>query len=146
LQFRSAYIEIDVADGQQHRCWRPSVQVEVLTYAPTEFYHCLHCEIVWQDVGLGQRVRAEQRNAGLPSDLQAEYQAISDWAARAHQQYAQRLQVKVVDVASIEGVIKAIRHRVPRFPAFIVDGHERIIGFDRERLDAALAERLDSSG
>src|SRR6266487_6003099 len=61
------------------------VQVEVLTYAPTEFYHCQHCEIVWQEVGFGQRVRAEQRKVGLPFDLQAEYQAISDWAAHANQ-------------------------------------------------------------
>ena len=122
------------------------MQVEVLTYAPTEFYHCQHCEIVWQEVGLGQRVRAEQRNVGLPFDLQAEYQAISDWAALAHQQYGQRLQVKLVDVASIEGVIKVIRHRVRRFPTFIVDGSERIIGFDKERLDAVLGERLGLAG
>jgi len=122
------------------------VRVEILTYAPTEFYHCQHCEIVWEGVGFGQRVRAEQRDAGLPSDLQAEYHAISDWAADAHQQYGQRLQVKLVDVASIEGVVKAIRHRTRRFPTFIVDGHERIVGFDRGRLDAALSERLGSSG
>jgi hypothetical protein len=45
----------------------------------------------------------------------------------------------------VQGVIAAIRHRVRRFPAFIVDGRERIIGFDRARLEAALAERLGST-
>jgi hypothetical protein len=121
------------------------VQVEILTYAPIEFYHCQHCEVVWHSIGFGQRIRAEQRSAGLPDDLQAEYSAIADWVAAAHARYGDQLRVKVVDVASVEGVFKAIRHRARRFPAFVVDGSERIIGFDRQRLDAALAQRLGSA-
>jgi hypothetical protein len=122
-----------------------SVQVEILTYAPTEFYHCQHCEIVWDSVGFSKPIRAEQRNNALPPDLQAEFTAIADWVASAHARYGDRLQVKVVDVASVEGVFKAIRHRARRFPAFVVDGSERIIGFDRQRLDVALAQRLGSA-
>ena len=114
------------------------MQVEILTYAPTEFHHCQHCEVVWDSVGFGQRIRAEQRDAGLPPDLQAEYAAISEWVAEAQQRYGRRLQVKVVDVASVEGVFKAVRYRARRFPAFIIDGRERIVGFDPEQLDAAL--------
>ena len=118
------------------------VEVEILTYAPTEFFHCQHCEVVWDSVGFGQRIRAEQRSAALPADLQAEFAAISDWAGAAHERYGDRLQIKVVDVASIEGVIKALKHRTRRFPAFVVDGRETIVGFDAERLDAALERRL----
>jgi hypothetical protein len=121
------------------------VQVEILAYAPTEFYHCQHCEFVWHSVGFGQRIRAEQRSEALPPDLQAEYTAIADWVGEAHARYGDQLEVKLVDVASIEGVFKAVRHRARRFPAFVVDGSERIIGFDRERLDAALAQRLGSA-
>ena len=118
--------------------------VEILTYAPTEFYHCQHCEVVWHSVGFGQRIRAEQRREALPSDLQAEYTAIADWVSDAHNRYGERLEFRVVDVASVEGVFKAIRHGARHFPAFIVDGGERIIGFDRQRLDAALAQRLQA--
>ncbi len=121
------------------------MQVEILTYAPTDFYQCQHCEFVWGSVGFGQRVRAEQRETALPTDLQAEYAAIADWLAEAHARYGERLQVTVVDVASVEGVFKAIRHRARQFPAFVFDGSESIIGFDRQRLDAALAQRLGSA-
>ncbi len=124
------------------RVW-PSAQVEILAYAPTEFYHCQHCEIVWGHLGLGDRLHAEQRKSSLPADLQAEYAAISDWAQRAFDRYGDRLTVKVVDAASIEGLYKAVRHRARRFPSFIIDGQERIIGFDRERLDSLLADRLE---
>jgi hypothetical protein len=57
-----------------------------LAYAPTEFYHCQHCDLVWHSVGFGQR-----------------------------------------------------------FAAFVMGSSERIIGFDRQRLDAALARRLGSA-
>jgi hypothetical protein len=117
------------------------VQVEILAYAPTEFYHCQHCEVVWDSIGFGKRIRAEQRQNALPADLQAEYAAISSWVMQAFERYGDRLQVKVVDVASVEGVFKAIRHRARRFPVFVVDGRERIDGFDPERLDAALERR-----
>jgi hypothetical protein len=121
---------------------RRPVQVEILTYAPTEFYHCQHCEIVWDSIGFGQRIRAEQRANALPADLQAEFTAIADWVNQAFARYGERLQVKVVDVASVEGVIKAVRHRARRFPAFIVDGEERIVGFDPDVLNEALERRL----
>ncbi len=120
----------------------PSAQVEILAYAPTEFYHCQHCEIVWGHLGLGERLHREQRSSALPDDLQAEYAAISEWARRAFDRYGDRLKVKVVDAASIEGLYKAIRYRARRFPAFIIGGADRIIGFDPDRLDAALAQRL----
>ena len=121
----------------------PSAQVEILAYAPTEFYHCQHCEIVWGHLGLADRLHAEQRKSALPADLQAEYAAISDWALRAFERYGDQLTIKVVDAASIEGVYKAVRHRARRFPSFIIDGRERVVGFDRERLDAMLADRLE---
>ena len=97
---------------------------------------------MWGHIGLGERLHREQRASALPEDLQAEYAAISDWVRRAFDRYQDRLSVKVIDAASIEGLIKSIRHRARRFPAFIIDGHDRIIGFDPSRLDAALAQRL----
>jgi hypothetical protein len=119
------------------------VQVEILTYAPTEFYHCQHCEFVWDSVGFGKHIRADQRREALPPDLAAELTAITDWVASAHDRYGEQLQVSLVDVASIEGVIKAIRHRARRFPAFIVDGRETIIGFDAKRLSAAVEHHIN---
>jgi hypothetical protein len=31
--------------------------VEVITYAPTAFYHCQHCEVAFQEMGIGERLR-----------------------------------------------------------------------------------------
>ena len=113
--------------------------LQIITYAPTEFFHCQHCEVAWKQVGLGDRFHAEQRNSGLlPPDLRTEYEAISDWVVDAAMRYGDRLSIQLVDTVSLEGVWKAIRYRLHRFPAFIVGGQTPIAGFDRERLDAEL--------
>jgi hypothetical protein len=118
-------------------------QVEILAYAPTEFYHCQHCEVVWDQIGLGHPIHAEQRSSGLPSDLDAAYTAVADWAQEAASRYGERLSIKLIDPASLEGVFKTLRYHVRRFPAFVLNGRDRITGFDRDRWNAALAASLE---
>src|ERR687891_149745 len=81
------------------------IDVEVITYAPTVFAHCQHCELTFGHAGLRERFGA-------------------------------RLRIKVVDVASIQGVWRSFRHRLRRYPAVIVQGERRYIG--AEGLDDAL--------
>ena len=121
------------------------MQVEILAYAPTEFYHCQHCEVVWDHLGVGRPIHAEQRAAGLPPDLQAEYADIAAWVAEAQARYGSQLTVSVVDAASMQGLWKSLRYRARRLPAFILDGRAVVLGFDRARLDAALEQRLAES-
>jgi len=121
----------------------PPVRLEILAYAPTELFHCRHCEVVWEHVGIGRRIHAEQRASGLlPPDLEGEYAAIGAWVHDALARYGPRLRVRLIDPASLAGVLLALRRRARRFPAFLLDDGERIVGFDRARLDAALARRL----
>lgn len=122
------------------------VRVEVITYAPTVFRHCQHCEVAFAGVGLGERIhRAEARDA-LPDDLIAEFQQVSDWLHGVLERHGPRVSVSLIDAASIEGVWKSLRHRVRRFPAVVVDGQERRIGTDFAAVDALIVERLESKG
>jgi hypothetical protein len=123
---------------------RATINLNIVAYAPTEFFHCQHCEFVWKQAGIGARFHAEQRGSGLlPPDLAADYAAISDWVADAIARCGDRLSITLIDAVSIEGIWKCVRYRLRRFPAFLFGDGERILGFDRERLDAALARRLD---
>jgi hypothetical protein len=118
------------------------VQVEIVAYAPTAFYHCTHCEIVWDQTGFSRNVRAEQLKSGLPEDLARDYQAVSDWVRLMFSRHGQAVEVKVIDAASIEGFFKTARHRLRTFPAVIVDGRERFSGPDFSAADQAIANRL----
>lgn len=121
------------------RCSVRPLTVEIIAYAPTEFFHCLHCEVVFQQVGIGQKIHAEQRAANLPDDLREDYQRISAWVEETAERHPDRIQFKIVDAASIEGVFRSLRRRVRKYPAVVVDG-ERVAG-DNLAAATTLVER-----
>ncbi len=77
-----------------------------------------------------QRVHEEQLESSLPPDLIREYQAISDWVREIFRIHCDRVVVKVIDAASIEGVYKSLRYGMRRFPAVIVNGEARFRGIN----------------
>jgi hypothetical protein len=121
------------------------LQIEVLTYAPTEFFQCRPCEVVMQSVGVGQAVHREQRQAAFPPDLQAEYAAIGDWLSAVVARHGERVQVRIVDAASLEGVYKSLRYRARRFPAFVIAGQVRQGTPDFAALDRLIEEQVVST-
>ena len=102
--------------------------VEIITYAPTAFYHCTHCEVAWREMGKSNRVQEEQLESSLPEDLAQEHQVVSDWVKEMFRVYCDQLIVKVIDAASIEGVYKSLRYNARRYPAVIVNQHARFYG------------------
>ena len=104
------------------------LEIEILAYAPTAFYHCTHCEVAWSETGRMQRVHEEQLESSLPAELIQEYQAISDWVREIFRVHCDRVVVKVIDAASLEGFYKSLRYGANRFPAVIVNGKSRFTG------------------
>ena len=98
------------------------VNITVIAYAPTAFYHCQHCELTFQEVGIGERLRRQEAANALPDELGHEFAQLSDWIRALIRRYGPRIHLAVVDAVSIEGCLTSIRHRVFRYPAVIVDG------------------------
>ncbi|HKZ84336.1 MAG TPA: hypothetical protein VJ793_11840 [Anaerolineae bacterium] len=118
--------------------------VEIVAYAPTAFYHCTHCEVVWQETGFSKGLHEEQVRSALPPDLQQDYQAVSDWVRRLFQIHCDRVIVKVVDATSLEGFWKSLRHGLRRYPAVIVEGRVKFSGTDFAAAEAEIADRLNA--
>jgi hypothetical protein len=116
--------------------------VEVVTYVPTAFYHCQHCEEVWQQTGFSARLHEEQVRSALPPDLLAEYQVVSDWARHILTAYGDQVTVKVVDVASLAGFWKSLRHGLHRYPAVLVAGRACGSGANLAAAEAEIGRRL----
>jgi hypothetical protein len=109
------------------------VRVQVITYAPTAFYHCQHCELTFQQMGLGERIRREEVRDALPEDLRHEYQTVSTWIHDLAHRFGTRLRMRLVDAASIEGFVKSLIHRARRYPAVVVEGRTgKYVGTDLE--------------
>src|SRR5207245_4205497 len=60
----------------------PPVTIDVIAYAPVAFFHCLHCESIWQHTDVRAKARCEQLETSLPPDLRDQYQQLSDWVRR----------------------------------------------------------------
>ena len=119
--------------------------VEIITYAPTAFFHCQHCEIAWQQAGVGEKVRAEQMANNLPPDVMADYRSLSDWIISLVEKHQGRLQVRVIDAASIEGFLRSLRYGARRYPAVIIGGKETICPADLSVAQSAIERRLAAS-
>jgi hypothetical protein len=102
-----------------------AVDVQVITYAPTAFYHCQHCEIAFGQVGLGQSIHREQAQKALPADLLEDFARLSRRLHDLKERFGDRVRVRVVDAASLEGFFKSLRFRIRRYPALVVDGVRR---------------------
>ena len=102
--------------------------VEIIAYAPTAFYHCTHCEVAWREMGASNRIHDEQVESSLPEDMAREYGRVSDWVQEIFRIHCDRILVKVIDAASIEGVYKSLRYNARRYPAVIIGQKSRFIG------------------
>lgn len=116
--------------------------VEIIAYAPTAFYHCTHCEVAWREMGKSDHVHKEQLESSLPEELQREYAAISDWVKEMFRVHCDRLIVKVIDAASVEGVFKSLRYNARRYPAIVVNQRDRFIGKEALTLAAGEINRI----
>jgi len=114
-------------------------KLEILAYAPTAFFACRHCEVVMSEAGVGAGVHREQLSSGLPPDMAKDYGRVSSWVLEQVARCGDRVAVEVIDVASVRGFWKSLRHRVHRYPAVIVDGEN--FGADLAAASAALDRR-----
>jgi hypothetical protein len=118
------------------------VEVEIVTYAPTVFYHCQHCEIAFGRTSIGESVHREQARAALPDDLREQFQDVSNWVHDLAERFGDRIRVKVVDAASIEGVLKSLRYRVRKYPAVIVARKDKQVGTDFQALTPVIEKHV----
>jgi hypothetical protein len=116
--------------------------VEVIAYAPTAFYHCNHCEVALRETGMGSSVHREQLESSLPPDLAQDYRALSEWVRGLFRQHCDRVVVKVIDAASVEGFVKSLRYKVRRYPAVIVGKQARFSGGAFEQASQEVARLL----
>jgi hypothetical protein len=124
-----------------------SVRVQVITYAPTAFYHCQHCELTFQQMGLGDRLRREEARDSLPDDLRSEYQVVSTWIHGLIERFGGRLRMQLVDAASIEGFVKSLVHRARRYPAVVVQsGNTKYVSSDLDEAKSVIERYVTAPG
>ena len=119
---------------------RPIV-VEVIAPVLTVYSHCLHCEAVFDQAEVATRTHQAQIEE-YPEDVKREYVRLCDWVRGLAGRVGDRVQIRIIDPQSPEGILKAIRHRVRRYPTVIVNGKQTYRGWQEPAVEAALAQLL----
>jgi hypothetical protein len=126
---------------------RTPIALEVLAYSPTDFFHCMYCERLFDAMGIGAEVRREART-GYPSRIVDEAWRLSTWLQDLSANYGEQLRIRVIDPQSPEGLYGSLQHWIRVYPTFIINRRKKYSGWDRETLERLLAEsgrRLDLS-
>ena len=118
--------------------------VEIIAYAPTQYFHCQHCELVWTQAQVDgvKKFHNDAVESSIPPEMMQEYQALSDWVLKTVKHYNGRVTFRVVDAASVEGVWKTLRYGVRKYPAFVIEGKDKLTGSDFAQVEAHINQRL----
>ena len=102
---------------------------------------CSTCELLFTEAELDSGP-VERGLDEYPPDWVEDYRRLSVWLADLSVRYGERILIKVVDTQSPEGFFKCLRFWVRRYPAFIVEGQKRLVGWDREALETILQAQM----
>ena len=113
------------------------ISLEIVTRVLTTFDHCRHCEIFFDEAGLDKKFHQKEVNE-YPPDLKEEFAKLSDWIRELTRLYKHRLLIRLIDAQSLLGIYKSLRHRIRKYPTFIVEGKETYAGWDKNQLEGLL--------
>jgi hypothetical protein len=120
------------------------ITLEIVTRVMTTFGHCRHCEVLFEEADIAQKFHQKDMNE-YPQDLVDEYLRLSDWLKELRHLYQHRLLIKIIDVQSLLGIFKSLRHRIRNYPTFIIEGKEVYTGWNRDQLETLLDKEIKGS-
>jgi hypothetical protein len=120
------------------------ILLEIVTQMITSYGQCRRCEIVFDEAGLNKKFHQKETDE-YPQDLREESIKLSDWIRELTRLYKHRLLIKLIDVQSLLGVYKSLRHRIRKYPAFIIEGKEVYTGWDKNQLESLLDKYIQAS-
>lgn len=118
------------------------LSIDVIAPVLTELYHCLHCETIFDQAGLGRKVHGEQIN-DYPDDIKEDFLHLSKWLRELAHRYGDTVHIRLIDPQSFEGFLKSIRYWVRYYPVFIINGHKEYVGWDEAALDRLLVAHMN---
>jgi hypothetical protein len=97
--------------------------------------------LVADSLGLNGKCRSASVNE-YPDDWKEAVGYLTQWVEEISRLYRHRVRIAIIDAQSPVGLWKQLRHRVFRFPAFIVDRKRTYIGWDYKELEAIIDDRI----
>ena len=123
----------------------PPVSVDVIAILPEGWGLCNSCELLMARADLGQ-APPDRGLDEYPPEWRTDFQRLSALIYELADRYGDAVRIRIFDPRSWQGLIKALRHGVRRYPTFVVDGRAKIVGWDEGCLARALEGALTAAG
>jgi hypothetical protein len=107
----------------------------------TTYNFCRSCRLLLDETGLDRKFHQKDSN-DYPPDMKEEFFKLSDWIQDLTRLYKHRLSIRIIDVQSLVGVYKSLRHRVRFYPTFIIEGRETYAGWDKDHLEEIIDKHI----
>jgi hypothetical protein len=98
---------------------------------------CRGCSAIMDSLGLKKQDRQSCAD-GYPEDWKEAVEQLTVWIAEISRLYRHRILIRVIDAQTPMGLWKQIRHRVFKFPAFIVNKKKTYIGWNPRELESVI--------
>jgi len=102
---------------------------------------CRGCGLIMDTLGLKKQDR-QACTQGYPQDWKEAVELLTAWIGEISHLYRHRILIRVIDAQSPMGLWKQLRHRVFRFPAFIVNKKKTYVGWDPRELESVIDEEV----
>ena len=102
---------------------------------------CRGCGAIMGSLGLKEQDRRDCAD-GYPDDWKCAVGSLSEWIGELFRLYRHRIKIRIIDAQSPVGLWKQLRHRVFKFPAFIVDKKRTYVGWEHAQLEALIDESI----
>jgi len=120
------------------------ISLEIVTKVITIFGRFGHFDLIFNETGVDKKFYQKELNE-YPSDLKEDLSRLFHWIRDLKRLYKHRLLIKLIDAQSLLGIYKSIRHRIRRYPAFIVEGKEIYSGWNRDQLEGLIDKYIKAS-
>lgn len=114
-----------------------TIQVDVIFPIPEGWGMCLSCEMIMAQANLDQGPYTRGLEE-YPPEWQEDFRRLSAMIFSLADRYPNRLAIRIWDPRSFQGLLKSLRYGVRRYPAFIINGRTKVIGWNLEQVEQNL--------
>lgn len=115
------------------------IQIDVFYPVPEGWGLCTTCETMIAQADLGQPPY-ERGLEEYPPEWQEDFKRLASTIFALSDRYQEKVKIRIWDPRSLQGLWKSIKYGVRRYPTFIVNGHNKITGWDRDKLEQTVKE------
>ncbi len=119
------------------------VEIDVFSPLPEAWGLCSSCELIFQPANLNP-APLDAALEGYPPEFLADYRRLSQTIRLLSDHFGAQVLIRLWDPRSFQGLARALRYRLRRYPAFVIAGKYKVVGFDLGELQHLVQTALEA--